>query len=132
MEIDESKVLEALKLAGKEQEKMVKTAEALETPVDANQLIEDVKKWGRENGIDDPRGQFVKIVEELGEMAHEEARKRWTPEMVDAIGDTLITVILYAQAAGIDPVGALYAAFSEVSERKGAIVDGVFVKEEDM
>lgn len=94
-------------------------------------VVNEVIKWGRKHGITNPKSQLVKVMEEVGEIAHEESRGNRGEELVDAIGDTLITVILYADTVGIDPIQALRRAYNVVSKRKGKMVDGVFVKEDE-
>lgn len=74
--------------------------------------------------------QYAKVIEEAGEIAHELTRNNLqTPELVDAIGDTLVTVIILADILGIDPVEALGKAYNIIKERKGH-TNGNFVKEE--
>lgn len=101
-------------------------------------LIDDIKRWGREHGIDNPTMQFAKINEEVGELAHELTRGRCpglehgyaSPEAVDAIGDILVTVIIFADIVGVNPIGALKVAYDEIKDRQGKTVDGGFVKDE--
>lgn len=51
-------------------------------------------------------------------------------ERLDAIGDTLVTLIMYAKAEGINEVECLEAAYNEIKDRKGKVVDGLFKKDE--
>jgi len=76
-----------------------------------------------------PKDQFVKTVEEVGEVANALARQD-KDALKDAIGDVLVTLILQARLSGLDPVECLEAAWNEISKRKGEMKDGIFVKEE--
>lgn len=98
--------------------------------MNANELIEAVALWGREHGIDNPVMQALKINEEVGEIATEITHDRMHgPDMVDAIGDSLVTIIILADILGYDPLDCLAEAYSVISNRKGKTVDGCFVKE---
>lgn len=63
-----------------------------------NQLIEKVKQWSIEKGLNhaEPSKQFLKVVEETGEIAAALARNDME-ELQDAIGDTIVTLIILAQ-----------------------------------
>lgn len=94
-------------------------------------LIENVKTWGREHKIFDPMTQFAKVNEEVGEIAHELTRNNLhSTEVEDAIGDTLVTVIILADILDIDPVIALAKAYETIKDRKGHTENGSFIKEE--
>lgn len=110
---------------------MTSSNESSKVTVDANDLIKCVRDWGREHKIFDPMAQYAKVVEEAGEVAHELTRNRlYSPEMVDAIGDTLVTVIILADILDIDPVEALNEAYITIKDRKGHTENGSFIKEE--
>ena len=51
-------------------------------------------------------------------------------EVADGIGDMLVTIILLAKTVGLDSVDCLADAYDEIKERKGKMVDGLFVKDE--
>lgn len=97
----------------------------------------DVINWGREKGLDDPKAQLNKVIEEVGEIAHEITRNNYDvneleqpDELFDAIGDTLVTVIILADILNIDPISALSEAYEQIKDRKGATENGTFVKDE--
>lgn len=97
--------------------------------VAAGALIADVIRWGRDKGLDDPKAQLNKVIEEVGEMAHEVCRNRYDSGMMaDAIGDTLVTVIILADIMGYNPVDCLDEAYNTIKERKGITENGTFVK----
>ena len=104
-----------------------------------NNLINDVIRWGRGKGIDNAPMQFAKINEEIGELAHELVRGKTgdgettvpSSETIDAIGDILVTVIIFADIVGVDPVGALQLAYDTIKDRKGETKNGQFIKENE-
>ncbi len=96
----------------------------------AEKLIADVAAWGRDKGLKDPKAQLNKVIEEVGEMAHEVCRNRYDSGMMaDAIGDTLVTVVILADILGYDPIDCLDEAYCTIKERKGETRNGTFVKE---
>lgn len=95
-----------------------------------DRLIENVKEWGRDKGINNAYRQLNKVIEELGEWSHEICRDKFTtPEAKDACGDVLVTVIILADICGIDPIECLEEAYHEISGRKGHTSKGMFIKE---
>lgn len=96
-----------------------------------DELFAAVREWGVDRGIDNPYRQLNKVLEELSEWAHEINRDRFdTPEARDALGDTLVTIIILADICGIDPIECLEGAYNEISDRSGHTSDGMFIKEE--
>lgn len=96
-----------------------------------NELVLNVWNWFEERGLNDPVMQMVKVQEEVGELAHEISRARYdTPEVVDALGDILVTVIGMCHHLNIEPGYALTTAYHEIKNRKGKVINGSFVKEE--
>lgn len=93
-------------------------------------LIAQVKAWGREKGINNPTMQYAKMIEEAGEIAHELTRGHYkTDEMEDALGDTLVTLIILADILGYDLYDCLAEAYGVISKRTGKNIDGSFVKD---
>lgn len=96
-----------------------------------NRLIEAVKRWGRDKSLYDPIMQFAKLNEEVGEIAHELTRNRYeSAEIKDAIGDTLVTIIILADILEIDVRDALCLAYQEIKDRHGTTWNGTFIKEQ--
>ena len=87
--------------------------------------------WAEEREILDqePRQQLLKTMEELGELVAAVLKGRVYDE-VDAIGDVLVTLIIYCEMRGLCPVRALLKAYNEIADRKGEVKDGVFVRAE--
>lgn len=97
--------------------------------MDSYNLISEVIDWGRNKNLHDPVMQYAKLNEEVGEIAHELTRgKLKTDEMKDALGDTLVTIIILADILGYRPEDCLAEAYEVISKRKGMTVNGSFVK----
>lgn len=98
--------------------------------MNTDELFQAVKEWGENKGIDDPKMQMCKLIEELGEMNHELTRGKFdSAEMKDAIGDVLVVLIIESNILGLDPVECLRGAYDEIKNRKGKTINGAFVKE---
>lgn len=100
--------------------------------MNTDELIEAVKKWGRDREINNPIMQYAKVIEETGEIAHEITRgkyKDYNPDLKDAFGDTLVTLIILADILGYDIVDCLNAAYNEIAPRQGKTINGSFVKD---
>lgn len=98
-----------------------------------NKLIRNVKDWARERGLDkaSPAKQFLKVVEEVGEVA-EALAKSQNEKVCDAIGDVVVTLIILSMQLGVNLEECLRVAYDEIKDRQGEMVNGVFVKEEDL
>lgn len=94
-------------------------------------LLYRVCKWGEEKGIDNPKNQLNKVIEEVGEIAHEITRDKIknNPDLADAIGDTLVTIIILSNICGYNLYECLDKAYKEIAGRTGKTVDGNFIKD---
>ena len=114
------------------------TQGAKEHGEEAINVITDVIQWGRKKGLGDPKAQLNKVIEEVGEIAHEISRNNYDldafeqpDELVDAIGDSLVTIIILADILNLDPVECLEEAYGVIANRKGETKNGTFVKAEE-
>lgn len=103
-------------------------------PETFDQLIDMVFEWSIDKGIDKalPEKQFLKVIEETGEIASALAKSKPKEELMDALGDTFVTLIILSQQLKLDPTECLQMAYDIISKRTGKTVAGVFVKSEDL
>ena len=97
------------------------------------QLQQLVKVWADNKDLlvaGNVSKQFLKVIEEVGELSSGIA-KNDMPEIEDAMGDTLVTLIILSEQLGIDPVICLAKAYAVISKRTGKTIDGVFVKDSE-
>lgn len=98
---------------------------------DLDELVNLIIEWAEERGIDNPILQYAKVNEEVGEIAHELTRDRKSSmELVDALGDSFVTLIILTSILGFDVKGVIASAYSVIKDRKGKTVDGTFIKDE--
>ena len=96
-------------------------------------LVAQVEQWSINKGLDQAESskQFLKVVEEVGEVASALARGLHA-ELKDGIGDVVVTLIILAQQNGLTIEDCLQTAYDVISKRTGKMIDGVFVKSEDL
>lgn len=96
-------------------------------------LVAQVEQWSINKGLDQAESskQFLKVVEEVGEVASALARGQHA-ELKDGIGDVVVTLIILAQQNGLTIEDCLQTAYDVISKRTGKMIDGVFVKSEDL
>ena len=96
-------------------------------------LIENVEAWAGDRGItqnSNPQSQLMKTVSELGELA-DATLKGDRDGIIDGIGDTLVTLVIYAKLQGVTLEECLAAAYETIKDRRGYLTPGgVFVKQE--
>jgi NTP pyrophosphatase (non-canonical NTP hydrolase) len=100
-----------------------------------DELIENITQWADDKGIlvpDNAPKQSMKIMEELGETMGAILKGKNTDEVIDGIGDILVTVIILAKQLGLEPTECLESAWNEIKDRKGKTVNGTFIKEEEL
>jgi NTP pyrophosphatase (non-canonical NTP hydrolase) len=90
-----------------------------------------VIEWSREKGIlqnGTPIAQAHKTWEEVNEL-EEAIRNDDREEVIDALGDILVTIIIQAEMQGLKLTECLESAYNVISKRTGKMVDGQFVKD---
>lgn len=114
---------------------------------DLNQLIEKTRRWFHDKGIiekSNPLKQLEKTQEELTETRDAAVRYDYLQslecddihdlmidqyaEIVDGIGDQIVTLIGVCEFYGVTLEGCLQMAYDTISKRNGTMIDGVFVK----
>lgn len=90
-----------------------------------------VLKWADERGLlkaeNAPR-QMLKLMEEVGELAGAMAKNK-PGDIVDAIGDIQVVLIILSKQLGYNYEQCLVDAYNVIKERKGKLINGVFVKD---
>lgn len=89
-----------------------------------------IKEWAIDRGLntESPDKQIIKLAEEFGELA-EAYLKADIPKVVDAIGDMYVVMTILCMQLDLDIEECIELAYKQIKDRKGKIVDGVFVKE---
>lgn len=96
-----------------------------------DELTTSVVEWARVKGILDKgtrEGQAYKTLEEAQELM-DAVDDDDRAEIIDAIGDVLVTVIIQAEMNGLNVTDCLQSAYDVIAKRSGTMLDGVFVKD---
>lgn len=96
-------------------------------------MIDDkIRQWGRDKKINNPDKQTVKLMEEVGELAHEICRGRYdSAELRDAFGDIQVVLIILGDILGIDTEKCKEDAYNIIKNRTGRNVGGSFIKDNE-
>ena len=97
------------------------------------ELTARIEEWARERGLDvaDPEKQMLKLGEEFGELCQGMAKNK--PEQVeDSIGDMYVVMTILSLQLGLDIEDCVMKAYSDIKDRKGEMINGVFIKEADL
>ena len=100
---------------------------------DIDELTSKIKRWAVDRNLHtaNPDKQMLKLFEELGELAEGMAKDK--PEQItDSIGDAYVVMTILSMQLGINIEDCIAQAYNEIKERKGRMIDGVFIKEEDL
>lgn len=98
-------------------------------------LIDKINEWAIGHGLDkgNPKIEWMKVTEEVGEIRdvflkpHDFADPEWS--LKDAIGDSIVTLIVLCLQLGYDIEECLTIAYNDIKDRKGVMIDDNFVKE---
>lgn len=99
-----------------------------EETLNTTQLI---KNWVHDRNIHtaQPKDQFLKVVEEVGEIGAGLARGD-RDLIMDAVGDTYVTLVALCETMDIYIEECIDVAYDAIKDRTGRLVNGVFIKDE--
>jgi len=75
------------------------------------------------------KDQVLKLIQEVGELS-DSICKEQSP--IDDIGDIMVVLINIIVRNGLTVTDCLNHAYNDIKDRKGKMIDGIFVKEGDM
>lgn len=112
-----------------------KLQEFIET-MDYNPYFNDVKKkvedWAEDRNLikgSTPEKQFHKLIQEIGELSDDLMKGK---PVQDEFGDVVVVLVIMAKQLNIDFTECLLMAYNKIKDRKGRMINNVFVKEEDL
>ena len=92
--------------------------------------FDSIRDWASERGIyqkGDPKTQYIKLLEEMGELA-KAILKNDKAEFVDAIGDCVVVLTNLAKLGGENIEDCINSAYNEIANRTGEMKNGTFVR----
>lgn len=98
-----------------------------------DEIVKLIEQWSIDKELDqaEPSRQMLKVIEEVGEVSAALVRNDKLA-LVDGIGDVVVTLVILAQQNNLSLYECVIAAYSEIKDRKGKMVNGTFVKEADL
>jgi len=99
--------------------------------VDFISQFDQIREWARERGLydgGDSKTQALKLVEEVGETCRA-ILKQDKAEIIDGIGDCVVVLTNLAELNNVSIEDCIDAAYDEISNRTGKMVNGTFKKD---
>ena len=118
--------LKLLPTNGKVDERLTKESKKDKKP----NVYKLIRQWAQERGIydkGDPKTQFVKLIEEVGELSKAILNGN-KEEQKDGIGDSIVVLTNLAHLLGFKVEDCVVSAYTEIANRKGSMQNGTFVK----
>jgi uncharacterized protein YjgD (DUF1641 family) len=107
-----------------------------------SELKQKIVQWGEDRNIFEfstPIKQLHKTQEELNETMQalvqfadaktDKAKQDALEEVIDGIGDMGVTLLMLCHKMDVDFVECLASAYDVIKDRKGKMINGLFVKE---
>lgn len=102
-----------------------------------SELVTKVNEWAISHGLDkgNPKIEWMKVTEEVGEIRDVFLRPsdfenpEWS--LKDAIGDSIVTLIVLCLQLGYDVEECLTIAYNDIKDRQGVMIDDNFVKKNE-
>lgn len=94
--------------------------------------IQNVVSWHLARNLihgSDDKQQVLKLIQEVGELS-ESVCKKQSP--IDDIGDIVVVLLNIAIRHNLSLKDCIDHAYEDIKDRRGKMVDGIFIKEEDI
>jgi NTP pyrophosphatase (non-canonical NTP hydrolase) len=98
-----------------------------------DEITEKIEAWSKDKKLNnaDPAKQILKLGEEYGELCQGMVKSDYDL-VIDSIGDMYVVLTILSLQMGVDIKRCAEVAYSEIKDRKGKMINGVFVKEADL
>ena len=94
-------------------------------------LINKVAQWHHDSNLIEgatDKDQYCKLIQEAGELSDSICKGK---DVKDDIGDMIVVLINIAERNNVTIEECLENAWDDIKDRKGRMIDGIFVKEGD-
>ena len=91
-----------------------------------------IAQWHLDRNLIDgstDKDQFHKLIQECGELSDNLCKGK---DIRDDIGDIIVVLINIAERNNLSLEECMQVAYDDIKDRKGTMIDGVFVKESDL
>jgi len=96
------------------------------------QYVNLIKTWHRDRNLIDgatDKDQVCKLIQEVGELSDNVCKGK---DVADDIGDCIVVLVNIAERHNLSITECLKQAWDDIKDRKGKMIDGIFVKESDL
>ena len=105
--------------------------ENLPQPYVVAQLVKNIIQWHHDRNLikgSTDKDQLAKLVQEMGELSDSICKEK---DVRDDIGDMIVVLLNIAERNNVTLEECLDQAWNDIKDRKGRMVDGIFIKEGD-
>ena len=95
-------------------------------------IVQLIEKWHEDRNLIEgstDKDQVLKLLQELGELSDSVCKGT---DLKDDLGDMLVVMINIMKRNNITMEECLSVAYNDIKDRKGKMIDGIFVKEGDL
>ena len=95
-------------------------------------LVELIEQWHHDRNLIEgstDKDQYLKLIQEAGELSDSICKGK---DIRDDIGDMMVVLINIMARKNLSMEECLQVAYDDIKDRKGRMIDGVFVKESDL
>jgi len=96
------------------------------------EYISKITNWHYERNLihgSTDKDQYLKLIQECGELSDSVCKGK---DIKDDIGDIIVVLINLAERNGLTLQQCLSTAWNDIKDRGGMMVDGVWIKSEDI
>ena len=100
-------------------------------PPNTVEYAQKIVQWHHDRNLIEgstDKDQFCKLMQEAGELSDSICKGK---DVSDDIGDMIVVLLNIAERNGLALRDCLAKAWDDIKDRKGRMVDGIFVKEGD-
>jgi hypothetical protein len=99
--------------------------------VNSSYYVDKIIEWHHDRNLIEgstDKDQFCKLMQEAGELSDNICKGR---DISDDIGDMVVVLLNIAERNGLTLEHCLAKAWDDIKDRKGRMVDGIFIKDGD-
>jgi NTP pyrophosphatase (non-canonical NTP hydrolase) len=96
------------------------------------ELVTKIAQWHHDRNLIDgstDKDQYMKLIQEAGELSDSICKGK---DIRDDIGDMMVVLINIMTRNNLSMEECLQVAYDDIKDRKGRMIDGIFVKEADL
>ena len=109
-----------------------KMLNSIPSNVGTKTFLEKITQWHHDRNLikgSTDKDQFCKLMQEAGELSDSICKGK---DVRDDLGDMMVVMLNIMERNKITLAECLETAYNDIKDRKGRMVDGVFVKEQDL